>query len=511
MRQQHPNVVLIVADNQACGAVGCYAGGDDFETPEIDRLAAEGARFTRFFASNGYCSGGRATMVTGLMPSQHGVHSWLQDEHLSRWPKGWCAVQELRTLPVTLKNRGYRTAHIGKWHLGDPYRAAPGYDDWLTFSVGHTLDFYDNQVIDNGREYRLEGRHIVDFFSERAVDWLRGRDGSQPFFLSLWYDGPYALPPTNLGPDPRNPYYEHFARKEFRSVPRVPVADNYVQQLKLATYPNDGQREELWLMLRIQNDLESLANFAAQCRLVDEGVGQVTQALDDAGLSKDTLVVFTTDQGNFFGQHGRWGHASYSVPSVLYDDIMNIPFIARQPGAISGGVVSDVLAGQYDIAPTITEWVGFTDAPYSASPSRSFARLLRGEAVDDWPDAVFFEQEESRGVRTARFAYWQRLQGAGDYWRSLGLDWDGSDVLFDMQADPGQLKNLAGDPAYRDVVAELDSRLTRFFGQHCDPAYDLWHGGSAKGSLDFPQTYTHLYGDTWTLLSESLPPFTEPN
>lgn len=505
---RQPNIVLIVADNQGRGAVGCYDGQDDFETPNIDRLAAAGARFKRFFCANAYCSGSRATMLTGLMPSQHGIHSWLQDTQLSEWPDGWFAVQEFRTLPVTLHNRGYRTAHVGKWHLGNPLQAAPGYDDWLTFALGDTLDFYDNDIIENGRQYRLTGRHIVDFFSEKAVERIAGLKGSEPFFLSLWYDGPYALPPTNFGPEPRLPTYQHFAQKEFRSVPRVPVAESTIKMLQLPDCPEDV-REYYWTLVRMQNDIESLANFAAQCALVDEGVGRVEAALREAGLEDDTLVIFTTDQGNFFGHHGMWGHAPSSVPCVLYDDIMNVPLILKQPGAIPAGLVSDLLIGQYDLAPTITEWAGASGVGYPGSPGRSFAPTLRGEAQPDWHEAVFFEQEESRGIRTERFAYWKRLQEAGGWWRSLGYDWDGSPVLYDMETDPGQLHNLAGDPAYSAVVADLDERLEAFFGRNADPAYDLWRGGAAKGSVDFPQVYRHMHGDTWELKAELLPHFEE--
>lgn len=176
----HPNIVLIIGDNHGRGAVGCYEGGEDFETPHIDRLAAGGLRFTRYFCSNAYCSGARATLLTGLLPSQHGVH-------------------------------------------------------WVSFALGDTLDFYENEVVEDGARRTLSGRHVVDYFSEKAVERVRELRGAQPFFLSVWYDGPYALPPTNLGADPRNPYYERFAGKPFSTVPRVRVSEAVIRLLQLET------------------------------------------------------------------------------------------------------------------------------------------------------------------------------------------------------------------------------------------------------------------------------------
>jgi arylsulfatase A-like enzyme len=504
------NIVLVVGDNHGRGAVGCYGGGKDFETPHIDALAAEGVRFTRFFCSNAYCSGARATLLTGLLPSQHGVHSWLQDTLLDSWPADWYAVGEFRTLPVTLQARGYRTAHVGKWHLGSPWAQPPGFDSWVSFALGDTLDFYDNVVVEDSRRRTLAGRHIVDYFTEKAVERIDQLRHEEPFFLSVWYDGPYALPPTNLGPDPRNPYYERFAGREFRSVPRLPVSETIIELLRLERFPDPDYREYLWELVRMQNDLASLANFAAQCALVDEGVGRIVAAVDEAGLAERTLIVYTTDQGNLFGQHGAWGHATSFVPAALFDELMCIPLVCRQPGTIPDGRVSGTLAGQYDLAPTLTDWAGFGGVAYERSPGRSLAPVLRGEPDLKAPDAVFFEQEETRAIRTGRFSYWRRKQELGDFWRELGFSWDSGPVLYDMDADAGQTRNVAAEPAYASAVASLDARLEAFFDAYANPRYDLWKGGTAKGCVDFPQAYVRCYGDHWRPEAEPKELFRDP-
>ena len=133
------NILFILSDNQPASIIGAY-GNPDVRTPHIDQLAKEGMLFNNAFAVNGMCSPTRATLMTGLMPSQHGVHNWLDDELMHDWPRDWSAVAEYRTLPLTLRNRGYQTALIGKWHLGQPWQASIGYQHWITFTDGHTVD-----------------------------------------------------------------------------------------------------------------------------------------------------------------------------------------------------------------------------------------------------------------------------------------------------------------------------------------------------------------------------------
>ena len=224
--QKHPNIIFILTDNQAQAALGVY-GNLDVKTPNIDRLASEGILFNNVFAANGMCSPTRATLMTGLLPSQHGVHNWLDDHNLEDWPENWSVVEEFRTLPLTLQNRGYDTAMIGKWHLGQPWEPSIGYEHWVTFTYGHTLDFWNNNVIDNGNQYDVKGKHIVDFFTDKAVEYIESHDGKNPFYLQLNYDGPYTLPPTNFGPA-KNQFYSDYDGMEFQSMPHEPVHDQII-------------------------------------------------------------------------------------------------------------------------------------------------------------------------------------------------------------------------------------------------------------------------------------------
>jgi arylsulfatase A-like enzyme len=140
-----PNILMIMTDNQPADMLGCY-GNDEVLTPHIDQLAATGTRFSNAFCVNAMCSPCRASVLTGLMPSAHGVHTWLDDGLASEWPEDWNAIGEFATLPGQLKSAGYSTALIGKYHLGQPWRAPADYDHWVTFPHGHTVSFHGNRT-----------------------------------------------------------------------------------------------------------------------------------------------------------------------------------------------------------------------------------------------------------------------------------------------------------------------------------------------------------------------------
>jgi len=500
---QGPNVLFILTDNQTTESLGCY-GSKEHETPHIDRLAREGVRFTRAFCANGLCSPTRSTILTGLMPSQHGVHCALTDVS-SVFPEDYVVIREFRTLPLTLKNRGYRTAMIGKWHLGQYRKPALGYEHWVTFSKGHTTDFYNNEIADNGQEYEVRDHHIIEFFTEKAIEYLKQQDGSSPFYLQLNYDGPYYLPPTCMGPDPKNPFYERFERHLFTPFP--PLDRRMIEQLpEPDQIDNFHPEDEFWrrfinggrqMFTRMHNDPATMANMAAQNALVDHCIGRVMEALHAQGLDQDTLVIFSSDQSNLYGQHGLWGHPPFTTPAYMYDTTFNVPLIFRQPGTIEPFRVNDMVIGQYDFMPTILDYAGFGDVEIAHSPGRSFAPVLRGNPMTDWVNEAYFEHEESRSIRTPLYFFTRRLEGFGE------------NELYDLIADPGQETNVCGQPEYAEKEAELDKRLTAFFEQYSDPKYDIWRGGRPKGNTYRPWLFRQKYGDDWDPIIELAPLFEE--
>ena len=185
MQQDRPNIVLIFVDNQPANMMGC-SGNDEIHTPNLDRLASKGTRFANAFCPNAMCSPCRASVLTGLMPSQHGVHTWIDEGVMDTWPDNWNAIDEFRSLPKRLLDDGYDTALFGKYHLGLADEPQNGFKKWVTMQIGHVQSFYDNLMIENGKSFVHPG-HSVDFFTERAVDYIEDKAATpeEPFFMFL--------------------------------------------------------------------------------------------------------------------------------------------------------------------------------------------------------------------------------------------------------------------------------------------------------------------------------------
>ncbi|MBT4519345.1 MAG: sulfatase-like hydrolase/transferase [Halieaceae bacterium] len=496
---QKPNILFILADNQHAGLIGAY-GNPDIKTPHIDRLAETGVKFTRAFAANGMCSPTRATLMTGLMPSQHGLHDWLNDEEMAALPREWSAIAEFRSVPYTLKRNGYKTAMIGKWHLGQPWQAPLGFDHWMTFASGHTTDFWKNTIIENGDVSEIEGRHMVDYFGDKAVEYIQQlRKDDKPFFLQVSFDGPYMDPPTNMGPA-RNRHYAYYEHRTLSSFPGEAVSKNYIEQLvSFAKSNEDGAFLNRIIKMVIGNmvgDQATRANMASQNTLVDDNVGRLLNALDQRGLDDNTIVIYSADQGTYYGQQGLWTHTVLSQPSTLQETALHIPLIVHMPGNSKGKVI-DELVGQYDIPVTILELAG-VDQELKGSPGKSFTSMLGAADFNKIHDAIFYEQTETRAIRTQRYAYWKRMD------RDFG-----GDALYDMFADPEQRVNLISSVEHESIIADLNARLRAFYTTYSNPKYDLWNGGTSKGTISYPEKFRQRFGDDWSLSTELLPVFSE--
>ena len=447
-----PNVVFILTDNQAPWTLGCY-GNPDVRTPHIDRLAREGVRFTRCYSSNAVCSPTRATYLTGLLPSQHGVHSYLRAGESQIGPGARSAIAEFRSLPQILADAGYTCGLSGKWHLGGNLTPQAGFTSWVTMPHGHTTTFYGAEVVEDGK-VRTEPAYLTDFWTDRAVRFI-GANAGRPFFLYLAYNGPYGLG-QSLRNKARNRHADYYADKELTSFPR-------------------GEPHP-WLVQNKQflNDVGAMRRYAAEVGGVDDGVGRVLAALKEHGLDDRTLVVFAADQGWCGGQHGVWGMGDHTRPLGAFDEMMHVPLIWRHPPGIPAGRRSDLLVSNYDFLPTVLDYLGLGDkAPAEpARPGRSYAGALRGHAVE-WGDAVFYEFENVRAVRTAGWKYVLRFPR-------------GPNELYDLTADAGERENLADRPAHAETREPLARRLDEFFDRYADPKYDLRRGGRSKTPLHMP-------------------------
>jgi len=460
-----PNIVLIVSDNQSQTLLGTY-GNSEILTPNIDRLAAEGIKYKQAFSVSGVCSPTRATLLTGLLPSQTGVHVALPT-HVD--VDHWSAIEEFRNLPQTLKDAGYRTALVGKYHLGAHEEPQLGFDFWVTFPGGHTTTFYNETVIDNGKTYRSP-EHLTDFWTRRAVDFISQQSAAQPFFLLLTYNGPYMLPPT-VTMEPNNRYAAYYQQHP-PSFPQEPVHP-FLKTWATGRGPSGLMVREgttAWTAIEALNNKTAIVNTASETAMVDEGVGRVLDALKTQKLGGDTLVVYTSDQGASYGHHGLWGNTSWSFPFAAYNINMQVPLIFRHPEHIPGGVEIDIMVSQVDFLPTLFDYIGLNDLEIANSPGKSFAASLHGEKTE-WNNTVFFEFATVRAIETSKWKYVRRFPPTDPR------------ELYDLEADAGETVNLIDSPTHAEIVAALDKRLTAYFDEHADPKYDLWHGGTAKGRL----------------------------
>lgn len=448
-KPRRTNLLVIMTDNQGPWSLGCY-GNRDIRTPNIDRLSAQGMRFTRAFASNAVCSPTRATFLTGLIPSQHGVHCYLAAGRAQMGPGAYDTIREFPTLPKILAGEGYVCGLVGKWHLGDNLHPQEGFTYWITKPHGHTSTFYGAQVIEKGK-VRKEPGYLTDLWTRHAVTFLE-RSKRGPFFLFLAYNGPYGLGGL-LDRPARNRHAAYYADRELACFPRAKSVHPWQR-----SHPNR----------RFVNNVAAMRRYAAEVSGVDDGVGEVLAALKRLGLEESTLVVLTADQGLGAGHNGIWGMGDHTRPLHAFDATMHVPLIFRHPGGVAPGTTCERMVANYDVLPTLLGYLGIRRKPPGkpASPGRDFSAILRGRRVA-WEDVVFYEFETTRAVRTGRWKYVRRHPA-------------GPNELYDLADDPGESRNLVGDPARAAVRQRLRKRLETFFDTYADPKYDLWKGGTSK-------------------------------
>jgi arylsulfatase A-like enzyme len=440
-----PNVVFILTDNQGAWTLGCY-GNPDIRTPNIDKLASEGIRFTRALSNNPVCSPTRATYLTGLIPSQHGIHSFLDEKYLMG-PEAYDAMAEFTSLGTILRDNGYVCGLSGKWHLGDCLHPSNGFSFWCTKPDGGTREFYDQDVIEDG-EVRREAGYTTDLWTRRGIEFIE-QNKDHPFFLYLAYNGPYALGSLMLNPA-HNRHVDYYADKLFQSFPRD----------AMHPWQHDNKK--------FHNSLTAIRRLAAETSGVDDGVGEVMATLKRLGLDENTLVIYASDQGWMGGQNGMWGMGDHFRPIGAHELMMQVPFIFRQPGHIPARKTSDNIVSNYDFMPSLLSYLGLGDKmpQKPKSPGRDFSPILRGEKVP-WDNVMFYEMETCRAIRD-------------NHWKCVLRYPNGPHELYDMQADPQERFNLYGEPGTEPAQAEMTRRLNDFFNRYADPQYDIWKGGRSK-------------------------------
>jgi arylsulfatase A-like enzyme len=459
-----PNIVFIFSDDHAYQAISAYNDPRRLiDTPHIDRLGKEGMRFDRCVVPNSICGPSRASILTGKYSHLNGFYN-----NSNRFDGSQM------TFPKLLGSAGYQTAVFGKWHLvSNP----TGFDEW------HILPgqgaYYDPPMIHNGKPEQHRG-YTTDIITELSLDWLKKRDKSKPFLLMCQHKAPHRdwRPPIrHLGhdhdrryPEPPTLFDDYSGRGKAEHDQDMTIAKTMTaNDLKLS--PPKGLSAEdrrAWdayyeprnaafrAAALTGKDLVSwkyqryMHDYLGCVKAVDESVGRLLKFLDDEQLAADTIVVYSSDQGFYLGEHGwfdkRW----------IFEESLRAPLLIRWPGVVKPGGATSRLVSNLDFAETFLDAAGL---PIPAGmQGRSLVPLLKGQTPPDWRSSFYYQYFEfaEHQVRPHYGVVTDRFKLVHFEARDLN-EWE----LFDLEKDPRELRNFYRDPAYAKVVADLGRELDR--------------------------------------------------
>ncbi|PRB14802.1 sulfatase-like hydrolase/transferase [Microbacterium sp. MYb62] len=436
-RQDSPNIIMIVSDDQGPWALGA-AGNTEIRTPVIDALAAGGVRLSRFFCASPVCSPARASLLTARVPSQHGVHDYLDGPHAGAESTDYLAG--MSTFTDALADAGYRLGLSGKWHLGASDVPRRGFVHWFALHGGGSS--YDRALMyRDGLAVNVEG-YLTDVIADDAISFIEDEaDGDSPFFLAVNFTAPHK-PFAGQHPEEYTALYRDCA---FESCPQE-AAHPWQQTLDGA--PIGGEPDAR----------EALIGYFAAVTAMDAAIGRILDSVRAQGIEGETVIVFTSDNGFNAGHHGIWGKGNGTFPINMYDESVLVPFIVSAPGRVPPGGVSDVLVSAYDFAPTLLDLVGLDPAPFEEGPGRRMADVLRGVGPEGHEDeerdvVVHTEYGPARMIRSAGRKYVHRYPF-------------GPHEFYDLILDPGERRNLIDDDDRRGEIAAMRRRLAEWFDAH---------------------------------------------
>lgn len=445
--ENRPNILFILTDDQGPWAMS-PSGNTEIITPNLGKLAAEGMRFENFFCTSPVCSPARASILTGTMPSVHGVHDWIREGNVGN--KSLDFMEHTTAFTELLKNEGYTCGLSGKWHLGNSALSQKGFDHWYAHQLGGG-PYYGAPMVRNGELITEEG-YVTDTITDDAIAFLKNhqdKNAETPFYLSVHYTAPHS---PWLENHPQE-YLDMYKGCPFESCPQED------------DHPWVGPHD---LIQSVKPNVRGcLEGYFAAVTAMDHNVGRILDTLDALGNRENTLVFFTSDNGFNCGHHGIWGKGNGTFPLNMYENSVKVPFIVSYPGKIPGGTVRKELVSQYDIMPTILEYTHtnpkrLKDAltGNETRPGRSFTSLLRGEEPV-WVNTVvvYSEYGPTRMIRTEKWKYVHRYPY-------------GPNELYDLEKDSDERMNLAEESGRQPTITMLKERLDNWFRQHTLAEYD---------------------------------------
>lgn len=445
-KAKHTNIIVVLTDDQGYWAMGC-AGNKEIRTPNLDRLAATGTRFDNFFCTSPVCSPARASILTGRIPSQHGVHDWLKAGNSTiEKERNGKLIEYLKGQPAytdILAEHGYTCGISGKWHLGDAHHSQKSFRYWNVHAVGGG-NYYGAPMIRNGKLYNEPG-YVTDVITDNALQFLdRYADKKEPFYLSLHYTAPHS--PWSRDQHPEKFYNDYYMNCPFKSIPCEPIHPNQVPNAPVGR--NKKTRQEI------------LSGYFAAVTAMDTNIGRILEWLETRKMRENTLIIFTSDNGMNMGHHGIYGKGNGTFPLNMFDTSVKVPMIISRPGHVPGNKVCSELLSHYDIMPTLLDYIGMKN-PYAGSlPGQTFAELLKGQRKRKKQYIVVFD--EYGPVRMIRSQEWKYIHRY-PY---------GPNELYNSARDPDEKKDLIDQKKYAATVSEMKKHLDEWFLRYADPSVD---------------------------------------
>ncbi|MFG0328398.1 MAG: sulfatase/phosphatase domain-containing protein [Phycisphaerales bacterium] len=456
-----PNILFIFTDDHATHAISSY-GSVMNETPNIDRIAREGMRFENCFVTNSICAPSRAVILTGMHSHHNGVITNAESFDGSQ-----------RTFPKLLREAGYETAIMGKWHLkSDP----TGFDFWEVL-IGQG-PYYNPPLKTAAGVVQHEG-YTTEIITDRALEWLDERDDDRPFMLMVQHKAPHRNwqpAPEHLHlydsvdiPEPATLFDAYEGRASGAKHQEMTIAEHmYPSDLKLTPPGNlTPEQLEVWnAAYEPKNEAFRAANlegddlvrwkyqryikdYLRSIRSVDDHVGRILDYLDESGLAENTIVIYSSDQGFYLGDHGwydkRW----------MYEESLRMPFLVRWPGQIAPNSTNEDLVQNLDFAPTFLDVAG-AEIPGDLQ-GRSLAPLMRGDTPADWRESIYYHYYEYPAVHMVPRHYGVRTESHKLIHYYQINEWE----LFDLERDPDELRSVHDDPDYASIRRRLESELSR--------------------------------------------------
>jgi len=452
-----PNILFILSDDQGAWAMHC-AGNDDIITPNLDRLAAEGVRFENFYCASPVCSPARASILTGEMPSCHGIQDWLCRGNVTtaRYPAdhpyyrpegGDTGIEFLAGHPsyiAELAKAGYHCALSGKWHLGDQEHAKAGFRKWFALSGGGCA-YYSPDLYENGA-FSVRSDYVTDIITDCALDYLGELENEgAPWCLEVHYTAPHS--PWTPENHPKE-YLDLYKDCEFKATPELPIHPNQQTSAPLGDTPERRR--------------ENLTGYYAAITAMDANIGRLLDKLEADGLADNTVVIFTADNGMNMGHHGIWGKGNGTYPPNMYDTSVKVPFLIRAPFLPKTGIVAEKSASHCDLFPTILDIASAEYTLNSRQPGVNLLPYLKDGCPDTAENRVIEIHDEYGFVRMLR----------SDRYKLVIRYRKNDNELYDMIADPDETVNLIGDPVYADIVSDMTAELEEWFSRYSHPAND---------------------------------------